>query len=98
MWITTVNYNVSMIRESADEANILNTFEQIRQKRHDLQAVDLAGNSLPEFPAISINEIPLDATTIVIKRAWNQETSAREFADFINQLTEFASAIVEEQI
>ena len=98
MWITTVNYNASMIRESADESNILNTFEQIRQKKRDLQAVDLAGLPLPEFPAIPINEIPLDSTTIVIKRAWNQEISAREFADFINQLTEFASAMVEEQI
>jgi hypothetical protein len=98
MWITTVNYNASMIRESTDLPNILDTFQQIRQKRSDLQAVDLAGDTLPEFPEIPVNEVPLDATTIVIKRAWNQETSAREFADFINQLSEFASAIVEEQI
>ena len=98
MWITTVNYNASMIRESTDLPNILDTFQQIRQKRSDLQAVDLAGNTLPEFPEIPFNEVPPDATTIVIKRAWNQETSAQEFADFINQLTEFASATVEEQI
>ena len=98
MWITTVNYNASMIRESTDLPNILDTFQQIRQKRSDLQAVDLAGDTLPEFPEIPVNKVPLDAATIVIKRAWTQETSAREFADFINQLSEFASAIVEEQI
>lgn len=95
MWISTVTYN--MIGLQGLDLDVANGIRlAISDKRDILKTIDQAGTALPGFEAPGI--IDPNVATYVVKRAWNTESAAREFVDFVNTLSEFVTATVEEQI
>ena len=98
MWITAITYDLAALRQLSDE-DIANIVVPILSKKDELKAIDGGGDSTLEYPAppFSLMEIPLDQTTLVIKRAWNQETSAQAFVDHFNGVSHI-TAVLEGQV
>jgi hypothetical protein len=98
MWITTTQVDLVALRnlDSTDRAAV---FLPISQKKNELQNVDGNGRSIPGFESIeSLNDVSLDAETHTVKRSWNTESAAQEFALFVNSINGPFVATVEEQI
>lgn len=94
MWLSVLTYDLVGLR-SADQAISGAVLESIRTKRQELGAIDGAGSAI--LGDVQPEEIDPAATTHVIKRAWNSESSARDFADFADAASEFITSSVEEQ-
>ena len=81
MWITAITYDLTAIRQLSDD-NFIILMTSIRTKKDELKAVDGGGESTAEHPApTDFNSIPVDQTTLIVKRAWNQQTNAQAFID-----------------
>ncbi len=97
MWITTVTYDLAAMR-ALDDADRNNYLKVIQDKKDELQLIDNAGNSIPEYAAPDDhNDIPVDQSTLTIKRAWNQEANAQAFIDHVIGL-DWVTATLEEQV
>lgn len=96
MWITTITYDSAGLLTISPE-----DFEQIRvsieDKKNTLKSIDGAGNSIPGFEKPQIGTID-PSSPVVIKRGWNTESAAREFANFADAASEFIVVSVEEQV
>jgi len=96
MWITTITYDSAGLLTISPE-----DFDQIRvsieNKKNTLRLTDGAGNSIPGFEKPQIDNIDPSAP-VVIKRSWNTESAAREFASFVDAASEFITVTVEEQV
>jgi len=96
MWITTVTFDLVAIRQLG-EGEFTSLQSSINNKKNELKAIDGAGESTSEYPApIDYNNIPLDQTTLIVKRAWNQQTNAQAFVDHIAAFSDI-TATLEEQ-
>lgn len=98
MWLTTVTYDLVGIRES-DPGITLPIFQSIGVKRNELAATDGSGNGVEGFRAPdSFDNIDPTITTVVVKRLWNTELAAQEFANFADAASEHITVTVEEQV
>ena len=96
MWINNITLNLTALRELSGAENI-ELLGLISSKKQELREADGGGDSVPGYSAPEqFSEIPLNVTTLVIKRVWNTEAAATEFANFINATTELISSTVEE--
>lgn len=94
MWITTVTVN--LISMDSDLAFVFDT--DFNTKKQELQNLDGAGFSLPEFqPFETITDIDVDS--FIVKRSWNTEQNARAFSDLVTDaFGSHAEVTVEEQV
>jgi hypothetical protein len=96
MWITTVTSDLFAIR-ALDEVDAIALYESIQSKKNELRAIDGAGNSTAEYPAVDdYSTIPLDQASLIVKRAWNQQTNAQAFVDHLAGISH-VTATLEEQ-
>ena len=96
MWITTITYDLAAIRQLGED-NFIILMTSIQTKKDELKAVDGGGESTAEHPApTDYNDIPIDQTTLIIKRAWNQPTNAQAFVDHCAGISH-VTATLEEQ-
>ena len=96
MWITTVTYDMVAIRQLS-ESDATSFITSMRSKKDELKAIDGAGESTAEYPAVDdLNTIPFDQAALIIKRVWNQQTNAQAFVDHIAGLSH-VTATLEEQ-
>ena len=96
MWITTITYDLTAIRQLRD-SDFSWLMGSIQNKKDEIKTADGAGESTAEYPAPThYNNIPLDQTTLTVKRAWNQQTNAQAFVDHIAGLSH-VTATLEEQ-
>jgi hypothetical protein len=96
MWITTSTFDLVAIRalSYSDAASFMTSMQS---KKNELKAIDGAGVSTAEYPAVDdLNNIPFDQATLIIKRAWNQQTNAQAFVDHLAGLSH-VTATLEEQ-
>lgn len=97
MWLTTVTYDLVAIR--ALGANAAQMIQRISAKKDELKVIDGHGTSIPEFPAPDTPDaVDPTATTLVVKREWNTEAAAQEFANFVNAESDHITATFEELI
>jgi len=97
MWITTIAYDLAAIRQLG-EGEFTSLQSSINNKKNELKAIDGGGESTLEYPApIDYNNIPLDQTTLIVKRAWNQQASAQAFVDHFAVISQI-TATLEEQV
>lgn len=95
MWISTVTYDAGKLR-SLDPNVFGPVIQSIRQKKVELQDLDGNGKAMSGFGAPNhFDEIAPDAATVIVKRAWNNESYAKQFVDYINDQPTFVSATVE---
>ena len=98
MWISTVTYNSAALR-ALDPADALALFQTIAAKKEELKVADGGGLGIPGYePPAELDTIDPAAGTKTIKRAWNTESAAREFASFADAASEYITASVEEQV
>ena len=97
MWITTVTFDLTAIRQLSED-NFIILMTSIRTKKNELKAIDGAGVSTAEYPAIDdLSTIPFDQATVIVKRVWNQQTNAQAFVDYVS-VFEWATATLEQQV
>lgn len=95
MWISTITIDLNTIQAlSFEDQNILNT--AINNKKLSLREIDGNGHGVSGFEAEA--EIEPTATTKIVKRAWNTQSAAQEFVDFINGVHICMTATLEEQV
>ena len=96
MWLTKVDYNIQMIRNS-DILTIANDFQEIRQKLNEFRDTDGNGSTLPgyELPT-NLLEIPEETQTLKIIRSWNSQEIAEQFVDFMQQYPWIDAAVQED--
>jgi len=97
MWLSTITFDTVAIN------NNMHLFDQvaINDKKQELKAIDGAGGSIAGWgPPDDLSTIPPDTKTIVIKRAWNTQSAAQEFVDFLNETCSnlVIASTVEEQV
>jgi len=96
MWLSTITFDTVAIN------NNMHLFDQvaINDKKQELKAIDGAGGSIAGWePPDDPSTIPPDTKTFVIKRAWNTQSAAQEFVDFLNETcSNLVVATVEEQV
>lgn len=98
MWITTITYDVAVLREMDDAeqlahfTSIQNKKTEIREGSSDNDGLPVDGYSLPGH----IDDIPFAQASLLIKRSWSNEAKARLFAEHFDNL-DWAIATVEEQ-
>jgi len=96
MWLSTTTFDTVAINASP------HLFDQvaINDKKQELKAIDGAGGSIAGWePPDDPSTIPPDTKTFVIKRAWNTQSAAQEFVDFLNETcSNLVVATVEEQV
>lgn len=98
MWISTLVYNVTALR-ALDPQDAQALIQTISDKKEQLKVVDGAGLAVPGYePPAELDSIDLTTGTKTIKRAWNTESAAREFASFADAASEHITATAEEQI
>lgn len=98
MWLTTVTYNTTALRE-LDTDIVISILQSMGAKRNELAATDGGGNGVEGFRAPdSQDNIDPTTTTVVVKRLWNTESAAQELANFANAASEHIIATVEEQV
>jgi hypothetical protein len=96
MWITTATLDLVAIR-ALNEVDATDLTTSIRSKKDELKAIDGAGESIAEYPnPDNYNDIPLDQTTLIVKRAWNHETNAQAFVDHLAGLSHVTAALEEQ--
>jgi len=97
MWITAVTYDLVALRQMSGE-DVVNMLSLIQSKKDELKAIDGAGNSTAEYPnPDNYSDVPLDQTTLVVKRAWNHETNAQAFVDHLSGISHVI-AVLEGQV
>lgn len=97
MWITVITSDIVAIR-SLDPAVLGPAIDLIRQKKGELQDLDGNGKSMSGFVAPDrFDEIAPDSSILTVKRAWNNESYAQQFADFVNDSNIPITAVVEAQ-
>jgi hypothetical protein len=85
MWTTTIIYDANLIRSSDIEVVVSNIAE-IQEKLRDLISTDGNGSTLPGYEAPdSLMSVADDVETVEIIREWNQQESAEEFVNFVQQ-------------
>lgn len=98
MWISTVTYNTAALRE-LDPVDALALFQTIATKKEELKVLDGGGLAVPGHePPAELDSIDPTTGDKTIKRAWNTESAAREFATFADTASEHVTATVEEQV
>ena len=96
MWITTSTFDLVAIR-ALSNSDAVSFMTSMQSKKNELKAIDGAGVSTAEYPAIDdLSTIPFDQATLIIKRAWNQQTNAQAFVDHLAGLSH-VTATLEEQ-
>ena len=96
MWVTTLTYDLVAIRQLSN-SDIASMISSIQNKKDELRAIDGAGASTAEYPVpTDYNNIPLDQTTLIVKRAWNQQVNAQAFADHFTGISQ-VTVTLEEQ-
>jgi hypothetical protein len=95
MWLTTITYDSIGLR-TLDPSVFANMIMSIQDKKTILKSIDNAGHAVPGFDAPS--QIDPNVDTVIIKRLWNTESAAREFASFVDAASEFITVTVEEQV
>ena len=98
MWITTVTYDLDVLR-AMDEAERINIMVSVMQKKNELKETDGAGTAAADYPEPTDFSGLLSGSepSFVIKRIWNQETAAKLFADHFDGITGI-TATLEEQV
>ena len=97
MWITTVTYDLVAMR-ALSNSDATSFITSMRSKKDELKAIDGAGESTAEYPAVDdLNTIPFDQAALIIKRVWNQQTNAQAFVDYVS-VFEWATATLEQQV
>ena len=97
MWITTVTFDLVALR-ALSNSDATSFITSMRSKKDELKAIDGAGVSTAEYPAIDDpSTIPFDQATLTIKRVWNQEANAQAFVDYVS-VFEWATATLEQQV
>ena len=97
MWITTVTFDLVALR-ALNNSDATSFITSMRSKKDELKAIDGAGESTAEYPAVDdLNTIPFDQATVIVKRVWNQQTNAQAFVDYVS-VFEWATATLEQQV
>jgi len=96
MWLSITTIDRVAINASPHLVDL----SAINDKKQELKAIDGAGGSIAGWAAPDDpSTIPPDTKTFVIKRAWNTQSAAQEFADFVNETgSNIVVATVEEQV
>jgi hypothetical protein len=95
MWLSITTFDVVAINANLSLFNL----SVINDKKQELQAVDGAGDSVEGWASRDPSTIPPDTETVVIKRAWNTQSAAQEFVDFVTaKAGNLVVATVEEQV
>ena len=95
MWLTTITYDSIGLR-TLDPSVFADIVSSLQDKKTILKSIDNAGHAVPGFDSPS--QVDPNVDTVVIKRLWNTESAAREFASFADAASEFITVSVEEQV
>jgi hypothetical protein len=96
MWLSITTFDMVTIRANPDQLDL----SAINDKKQELKAIDGAGSGIEGWSAPDdTSTIPTDSETFVIKRAWNTQSAAQEFVDFVTaKAGNLVVATVEEQV
>jgi hypothetical protein len=96
MWLSITTFDVVAIKANPGQLDL----SAIEDKKQELKAIDGAGGSIEGWLAPDdLTTIPPDTEKVVIKRAWNTQSAAQEFVDFVGaKAGNFVVATVEEQV
>lgn len=98
MWLSVVTYDLAGFRTLSPEMIHL-IFQSIGAKRTELAAIDGGGGGVEGFRAPgNLSDIAPTVNTFVIKRAWNTESAAQEFANFADAASEYITSTIEDQV
>lgn len=99
MWVTTINIDLGAFY-ALDASSRFSAFSAMQEKRAELRATDGGGDShngagIPD-PVNGVSAmVDAETTPSVIKRAWNTQAAADEFAAFVGAY-DFNTVTVEE--
>jgi hypothetical protein len=97
MWIATVTTDINVLAQNSEshaEATAL-----IQQKTTQLKEIDGNGQGIPGFENPDWWSTPVsELENRIIKRTWNTQSAATEYASFLQNLNIGFSVSIEEQV